>query len=284
MRRVLLVAATLGGCNQVFGIQRTGEMPPTDAQYFDAPADAPFACPPLGTTPRFSRLLHQIPQDCREYTFGDGWAVAQCQLGLFQGPLDATLSSVDEINALGGNLRAPRLFPEGDQLAFVFQPFMAAFATVDVYRSDANHVWTGSTSFAIPGDITAPSADIGVPSRGPIRRIMATNSDGILHELEIDDTQVGAREVRTYAPSQLGVPDISYAGHLSPDGLRMTMAVSASSSIVEYYGNRASLDDRFGPLEPIPGIPPVTDAVMNEDCSRMYYSGGVSSVLWVQRL
>lgn len=60
VRRAVLV---LAGCNAVFGIKDTRQY---DAAYFDAPPDAPFACPALGgPAPTFSPVLHQdVIQDC----------------------------------------------------------------------------------------------------------------------------------------------------------------------------------------------------------------------------
>ena len=78
MRWVLVLL--LCGCNQVFGLQETGQL---DAAFFDAPADAPYACPPLGTAPRFAPQLTQfLVQRCDGYSgVTSGRAGASCKDG-----------------------------------------------------------------------------------------------------------------------------------------------------------------------------------------------------------
>src|SRR5689334_19586163 len=67
----------LVGCNQVYGLDPTRA---SDAAYFDAPIDAPYACPPIGTPPRFSRSFAQVvAQNCNNYTVSiSGRALARC--------------------------------------------------------------------------------------------------------------------------------------------------------------------------------------------------------------
>src|SRR5690349_8436389 len=97
MRFGLVGLAALCGCNQILGLSPTQALPPVDAQYFDAPADAPFSCPPIGTAPHFSRVLHQIQQDCTDFTASSDWAVGYCYTDRYQisqGPPDGPFERI----------------------------------------------------------------------------------------------------------------------------------------------------------------------------------------------
>ena len=74
--RLVITVLLLGACDRALGIKAT--------QLWDAtPPDAPFACPPIGTTPRFSPGIHQLPQSCDHYvTTPGGLAMARCALGV----------------------------------------------------------------------------------------------------------------------------------------------------------------------------------------------------------
>ena len=64
--RALACLLFVCGCNQVFGLRETVAI---DAQQFDAPLDAPYACPAIGLQPAFGKILHQsIPKNCVSYT------------------------------------------------------------------------------------------------------------------------------------------------------------------------------------------------------------------------
>ena len=71
----------LCSCNWVFGLEGTV---PLDAQYFDAPPDAPWACPAQGALPKFSPAIHQADVGanyCSDYTTSGarGLAMAICR-------------------------------------------------------------------------------------------------------------------------------------------------------------------------------------------------------------
>lgn len=51
MRCALVV---LRACNQAFGLHQTQQQPSADARFLDAPIDAPYSCPPIGTAPQWS--------------------------------------------------------------------------------------------------------------------------------------------------------------------------------------------------------------------------------------
>src|SRR5512143_2261526 len=97
--RITLLA--LCACNQVFDLRPTKSV---DAKhdFFDAPLDAPYACPATGETPAFGSLFHQvILQNCKDYEPSQAkqTGIALCDDGqytgnylLSEGPLDGPLT------------------------------------------------------------------------------------------------------------------------------------------------------------------------------------------------
>src|SRR2546429_5808541 len=66
----------LVGCNWAFGIDASRA---TDAAFFDVSLDAPSACPPAGTAPRFARAFRQaVLQPCSSYTVAARRRLASC--------------------------------------------------------------------------------------------------------------------------------------------------------------------------------------------------------------
>lgn len=87
-----------------------------DAQQFDAPQDAPYRCPQIGTTPQFSPLVHQIlVADCTDYStstsagLATGFCPTKKTIGL--GPIDQPLASIESLGPTGSSI--PAWFPRG---------------------------------------------------------------------------------------------------------------------------------------------------------------------------
>src|SRR4051812_8468463 len=122
MARLGLVVAALAGCNSVLGNDRAFTR---DARYFDAPVDAPFACPAAGSSPaELSPELHGVfIQDCLDYSFQGDRASASCtDVGgirqIYEGPRDGPLTLVAAIreDSLTVLHDQPRLSPDGTRL------------------------------------------------------------------------------------------------------------------------------------------------------------------------
>jgi hypothetical protein len=99
MRGLALVLVLGAGCNEVLGLSSTRAI---DAGFYDAQIDAPFACPPTGTTPRFSRLLHQaVVQPVFEYTTSSATmrAVGRDTSGVVEGPIDEVMTKASGLGA-----------------------------------------------------------------------------------------------------------------------------------------------------------------------------------------
>src|SRR5260221_3851402 len=111
-----LLPFALVGCNAVFGLHDVDEA----RVYFDAPVDAPLTCPPIGSTPHFAPLVHQlVEQICIEYsTSRSGIAIALCAFGdTVRVAIGAAGSQLDEVVELPTlTYRTARLSPDGNRM------------------------------------------------------------------------------------------------------------------------------------------------------------------------
>jgi hypothetical protein len=288
MCRLAVVVVIAAGCDSVFGLDPTQPLT-RDAQQFDAPIDAPFACAPIGSTPQFSTLVHQVfHQDCRDYAFSTsaGFAVASCQDALFatqfaSGPIDHPLPLVSiSLTPSDAQINRVWLAPAGDELFVLTYSSSLTLYTVLTYTHQPDGSWSRGADFT-----TAPAYfQLSAPTRGPTPHIVRTfPSDPNLHELA--EMSPGSWvEVAVHSLAELGVsyPDNP---HLSSDGLRLLMVTALANRLGETvvaYTDRASLGAPFRPAVALTDVPNVPDAFMTEDCSRIYFSG-IGSIFYVQQ-
>ncbi|MBA3397711.1 MAG: hypothetical protein H0T89_34120 [Deltaproteobacteria bacterium] len=283
----MVASVLLGGCTQVFGLAPTEQQPVTDAAFFDAPADAPFACPPIGETPQFSRVLNQIVQSCGEYSATtEGRAVALCTEPanqLAEGPLDGLLIPIAGLEQTAElHVDFARYAPEGDELFVRSWTQSTTIGRIRVYRRQAEgFVYTHDV--ALPGQTTDSFVRFGTPSRGPRRRMMVRNNAFAYQEIEFDAAGTAVL-IASYVAADLGVTSITQSPpNLTPDGLRLVFAGSTTNASGVLYSDRASLADRFQPGRLLPGIPINPTPFLTHDCARIYVSA-IGYVFWVQRL
>ena len=283
--RFAVVALAACGCNQVFGLEQT--IGPS--VYFDAPVDAPFACPPVGQTPQFSRLLHQIPQRCSELSASliADQAIAMCfeptmqiAQGTAVGPLEQ-IAGFETVNRI--HYDAPRLMPDGDQVIIRRWDEGTVVGEIRVYNRGADGVLTYSHEITLPsGAQTDSFVRYGSPSRGPSRRMFYRPNIGPLTELEFGPS--GASTIAaTYTEDDFGVT--SFAGlppSITGDGLRLVMYAGGPEGNGIYYSDRAMVTDRFRTASLLMNVPPAIDAFMTDDCERLYFSA-INSLFWVQQ-
>ena len=158
--RIALIACVLAcGCDTVFGLRPAHE---PDAGVIDA---AP-SCPAIGTTPRFSALVHSvISQDCGEYTLSPAAALGAAFCNHFagggsigQGPADEALTAIPNL-VTSGNISYlhPRLAPEGDRI-FTQRYNTGVVAVVIFQRADTAWTQLARTLLASPLQATARPA------------------------------------------------------------------------------------------------------------------------------
>ena len=252
----------------------------------DADCQGVHGCPPIGTAPQFSRLLHQaIFQDCFEYsTSAAGTAVAMCNVdssvALFEGPVDAPLLAIPGFGPQAGFvLEAAQLAPEGDELFVSYESTSSPVTSrIERFVAAADGSWTQSV------DVTHPLlgfASMGTPSAGPRRHVLVVTMSTAIQELVVDSTGASSL-IRSYTATDLGIGANS-APNLTADGLRAVFAGSTTTSSGVYYSDRAAIDDPLSPAISLAGLPFATDPFLTSDCARLYFSA-LSSVLYVRQI
>jgi hypothetical protein len=287
--RWCLAAVALCACNQVLGIRETKERD-ASISFFDAPLDAPFACPPIGTAPEFSRLFHQqVLQDCNNYNIsaGTGRAVADCQEPAAQvsqgGVGDTTLTPIPGLGTQGTvRTYEPRISPEGDELlVHHYNGFALPHDSYELLRRDGE-MWLPASGFSSGSGVEGRV--FGAMTLGPVRRIMMYDlNDATVHELSFDATGV-TTEIHVYTASELGVTFLFVVPNLTEDGLRMVFvsAPAGQSTSKAMYSDRQSTSDVFRPAVPLPGAPSALDIFLTRDCAKLYFSAA-GSVFYAQQ-
>jgi cysteine-rich repeat protein len=240
-------------------------------------------CPPIGVAPRFSSTLHQsFAQECFDDTTSTarGWAIARCflggtQYGVWQGPIDGDLRPIANLSdSVALSYSRPRLAPEGDELYIVTYTMAGAF-TLWSYGRNADDTWSALHKIAVPNTTNG----VGMPSRGPSRRVLVTLADGTVHELAVAATGTST-DIATYTAAQLGVPAFFSAPDMSADGLRMTFdAYNSDSQYVDFYSDRSDPANRFRVADDLGSF---ASSFLVDNCARIYFSAA-NSVLYVEQ-
>lgn len=281
--RWLLVV--LCGCNQIFDLRSTGVIDAPPQQFFDAPTDAPPACPPTGATPTYSRSLVQvITQNCTYYSASirSRTAIGYCyddefKTGYFEGELDAPLERVR--GDLGSTatvlVRSAMLDPQGETVfadLYDFTDDQNHRAFVGTWQRAPDGAWQRGPDTTIPTHamlygswISSPTAD--APRRILVRSATAANMD------EYGEDAGTWTLVTSYTPSDLGITAITSA-QLSPDGLRVLLRGRDPVRMLGgmFYADRASVDAPFSTARYLDTVPAPSQgtAYMTEDCARVY--------------
>jgi hypothetical protein len=273
----------LFGCNQVLGI---GPSVLADAQQYDSPLDAPYACPSAGTSPRFARNLHQVTTtNCNDYTFSaeanrsTGWCLdpTGTTVGIWEGTYDMDdMHPAVGFDTPGIDVYDPRLTPEGDQL--YVKVIQGVNTRIVVYQRDPGG-WMPDHNVAA---LVSNADQVASVSRGPTRRLFIIRNYS-LREVEVDATGAST-ELAPYTEVSFGLTSI-FNPRVTADGLRLVVSGTSSSipRMALYVASRPDLASRFGPATVIENIPSTTaSASLSTDCSRLYFSG-LESVFYVQQ-
>ncbi len=260
----------LVGCNQVFG---TAQVRRTDAAYFDAAPDAPFACPATGTVPAFSRQFRQIaPQDCTSYTGSTvtHTAVAACRQDvgpplLAAGELGGKLAVQPELTSMLGALYTPRLSADGDRIsALDKQPGGVAVA---LFHLEAG-TWVRDPDIAAAPLIVAASE----LSHGPRAHLLIAYTPDDVRELE--DQGDGTWLEVGMGRATFGQIANTEGIHLSGDALRAWYDDGGPTLF-----DRPDRDSVFTRRDRFGGSNGIGDAFMTDDCGSLYFS--TLSSIWV---
>jgi hypothetical protein len=267
------IGAVLAGCNQFFELRETREV---DAAYFDAPLDAPFACPPIGTPPTFGRLVYQATSGrCRQYAVSDTGAIAVCQDSagspdrISEGPVGGDLVTAMGFAAGDSN---PRISPEGDVVLVTryIPDNPTPRQILSRYQRDA-----ASWSFVGDLPVTIPRLEvpwtISSPTRGPDPRMLVRvpGSPNLLRELDVTTGSMLAE----YTPTDLGLDGFASGPVLSADGLRFVMSGFRGGEWLLFYGDRPDIGQRFGVLVVLNTLSATNPSHLPDDCSRLYFTG-----------
>jgi hypothetical protein len=280
VRRVrpgVAVIAAVCSCNAVFDIDHTQPAPPLDAAYFDAPADAPYACPATGV-PRFSPYLHQVftQYNCREYNESlDGFGVAVC---IYPAQLvGRRLVTIPELSDPRGPFGEPRITPEGDAL------FVRKDDQLATFTRTPTGAWLQGPNVSVTAFTTGYGMTIGTPTMGSPRRLMVQTPDLVSHEIAVDAQGIGT-EVQSYTPYQLaGTNALRSAPNLSPDGLRITFVAHTNTGLFAvHFATRPSIDVRFAGATTLPDLGGVNDPFLTGNCGHLFFSA-VGSVAYVKQ-
>lgn len=278
----------LAGCNAIFGLQPTVSVD-LDAQYFDAPSDAPFACPPTGETPAFTRLLHQIDLQCTDYSASAtsgrsvGWCRSSQLSWIGEGPSDGPYAPIAGLTSTPSTaIGEPRLDPDGAELLVRRSPTMAAIGQVQVYRRGADNQFTVAHDLQSWGPAFGPDIAFGITTRTPVQRMFFLDQ-GLAVETTVDRATGQLTAIASYDPAaDFGLVYFASAPNLSADGLRVVFAASTADGGHVYYSDRPSLDARFRTPVALTNVPFVYDPFLSEDCARIYFSG-FDYIFWLQR-
>jgi hypothetical protein len=266
LRAVVLI--TLSACTQIYGLEetRTGDTIKRE-------------CPAAGTVPTYApSLIQLVPRACFWFSVDDGnHAVALCKGGILEEGSGANLAPMKITNSAGDSFDRPRLAPEGDLLLVRQLATGGTLNRVSTYQRDGDR-WT-----YLADVIDAPNefSTVGVPSRGPDRRVIHARPTEYRELAEGADHRW--TQVRSFAWSTLGVANGNDAS-LSPDGLRMTFGKPATTATsMMMYSERASKDEPFGIAQPIDTLPDIGNpGFMTANCERLYFSA-LSSVFYTNQ-
>jgi len=273
----------------VFGIKETRV---NDAAFFDAPTDAPFACPVFGAPPPvFSLTLHQETiETCVSYHASATLAAGSCfdmpsslyvpMVGPLHAPLqiEPGLPKTNMITHPYQYYSDPHPSTDGTHLYIRHQHEETSFqVTIDVYTL-AGGAW--SFSGTLPSSTAYPTL-IGIVSTAAGDRMIL--DEGANETEWSPDGSGGYMLVGTHPPSDLGITSIQDFA-MSHDGLHAVLEgyLAGAPTPAVFWTQRASLNDWFTPVQPLPGVPLTSASDMTDDCGRVYFAA-LGSIIYVQR-
>jgi hypothetical protein len=289
--RWLAPLIALAGCNQAFGLDDT-RLVDAAPVFFDAPPQPPPGCPAIGTPIVFGHGYTQaVAQNCRQFmpSFSSQLTLAVCTTDgldylIHEGRLDhGMVPAKFDVDCVVNRCYQIRTTPEGSDAFLSWFDMQASVAHFDRFHRGPDGRWANVGPFTVPfGGLS--SDDWSQPSRGPERHmIVFVPLAKPVRELVATEPYETWTEIAQYNYSEFGVTTF-FAPRLSPDGLRMVINGFPMGG-TEYeimQSERPTINDRFGVAKKIEGVPKVEEAVLSEDCDRMYFHG-LESIFYVTR-
>jgi hypothetical protein len=266
MARLVLLLTTLVGCNAVLGNDRAVAR---DARYFDAPADAAFACPQAGSPPPELNIeLHGVfVQPCNDFSLRGTRATATCFAAtvgqVAEGPAEGPLTRVDAFPAddIVGLYDQPRLSPDGQLLYARFTDFVDLLEVRYAVRQPGD---TWQLAGVAPIFATASDA-LSTIAPGPDGDHVLVLEGGTKTLREWVGGAGAWHEVRAQPVSEIAAAFTQVK--LSLDGLRLVGHTMDGM----YYSDRPTIDAPFRAAVPFPTAPvDLSGGVLTEDCGRLY--------------
>jgi hypothetical protein len=281
----------LCACNSILGLRSTQ---PFDAAYFDHPLDSPFSCPAAGNTPSFAPLGHRdIIKPCSMYTSSTSAnrAAALCSDAMYPyvavGPIDGPLAPAYGVDTPPGTssdaIRRVWITPEGDVL--ILAEAVSSSLQWRRFQLQPDGSWAQIPDLGLQNIFGSLMSGV---TRGPMPRLVwyAPNvATQQFQELGDDGSNTWQSVIGNYTHADLNV-DTMTDPQLSADGLRLIFlgAAPGATSSQLFYTDRATLTDRFRAAEPLSGAPYTIDAFLDDDCARLFYTGGFATEIdYVQR-
>jgi hypothetical protein len=257
----------LAACNQVYDLDATV-----------LPHDAPFACPPIGTTPQFSPMLHQaVVQRCSYYSFAQSarLAIAVCEDKVAQGAVNGPLTTIPITDNQDLLAVTARLLQDEQRMIVEQSHAMVGGFQTTLFRK-AGGEWV------VDADLTAmlmQSERLGTFARDPAGHDLSYVAGGAyVRELVFDGTWHEGTMVQA---SDLGVTSVDDFA-VTSDGLRAVFyATGSMNEQAMYYTDRMTTGSAFRRGDLLAGVPRAIDAFMTDDCGRIYVSG-LGSIFFAQ--
>jgi len=275
--RRLVAVLLVGACNQIFGVKDTRQI---DAAYFDAPADAPFTCPPPGIAPGFAPALHQdVLQNCIDYDVVGDRAIAECVTGgelvVSEGPRDQMMSPMSGIPVTAGNdmYDLPRLSSDGKELYLRHFDYATNTQEAVMFTRAGDGMWQPGPAPPFARNVNDTFSTITSGPTGD--RLFVWN--GSLVEEWVHEA-AGWRDVESITVA--GLTPNAFVGMNPADSKR---ALIYSVDRHTYYTDRPDESSPFRTAVRIAEVPDYGfDATMTPDCGRIYVTG-LHSVFYVSQ-
>jgi hypothetical protein len=278
----------LVGCNAVFGNDRVGSAPNIDARFFDAPLDAPPACPGAGS-PTFRAGLFQVdaPDACTNFSVAENGAILAVCPGtgpmlLYAGTVaDGLRLATTDLPATDQPLEI-RIAPEGD------------FAIIQLYVPTSSSMMNQTHALRIDpatsiwhdlGSISVPLGFLSTPTRAaPDRHMLLYDLSGDQFLDFVGDGVAWTQQPPYTTSPTSGFHSINNSFALTPDGLRIVANASPFANGLPQllYGVRSDLESPFTDSSPLDEASSIQQPALSEDCGELFFIA-IDRILYVKQ-